>query len=98
MAYKFLISDITQINSQKSIGTDKGLAKIGDGIVNLAYSVAKSIYLTKKNSNRVLRTGLKVSKKILNVIKSAYLSKSSSIEEREQFSYLLKHSNSMNEE
>jgi len=74
MAYKFLISDINinQINSQKSIGTDRGLAKIGDGIVNLTYSIAKSIYLTKKNPNKVFRTGLKVSKKILsNALKNA---------------------------
>ena len=73
MAYEFLISDLNKINSQKSIGTDKGLAKIGDGIVNLAYSVAKSIYLTRNNSNnKVLRTGLKVSKKILsNALKNA---------------------------
>lgn len=73
MAYEFLISDLNKINSQKSIGTDKGLAKIGDGIVNLAYSVAKSIYLTRNNSNKeVVRTGLKVSKKILsNALKNA---------------------------
>ena len=73
MAYEFLISDLNKINSQKSIGTDKGLAKIGDGIVNLAYSVSKSIYLTRNNSNKkVLRTGLKVSKKILsNALKNA---------------------------
>ena len=48
MDYEFLIADLNRKKSQKSIGTDKGLAKIGDGIVNLAYSVAKSIYLTKK--------------------------------------------------
>ena len=73
MAYEFLISDLNKFNSQKSIGTDKGLAKIGDGIVNLAYSVAKSIYLTKNNSNKeIVRTGLKVSKKILsNALKNA---------------------------
>ena len=73
MVYEFLISDLNKINSQKSIGTDKGLAKIGDGIVNLAYSVAKSIYLTRNNSNKeVVRTGLKVSKKILsNALKNA---------------------------
>lgn len=68
MSYKFLISDL---NTQKSIGTDKGLAKIGDGIVNLAYSIAKSIYLTESSSN-VLRTGLKVNKTILsNALKNA---------------------------
>ena len=72
MAYKFLISDLDRLNTQKSIGTDKGLAKIGDGIVNLTYSMAKSIYLTKKNSKNILRTGLKVSKKILsNALKNA---------------------------
>jgi len=73
MAYEFLISDLNKFNSQKSIGTDKGLAKIGDGIVNLAYSVAKSIYLTRNNSNKeIVRTGLKVSKKILsNALKNA---------------------------
>ena len=73
MTYEFLIRDLNKINSQKSIGTDKGLAKIGDGIVNLAYSVAKSIYLTRNNSNKELvRTGLKVSKKILsNALKNA---------------------------
>jgi len=76
MAYKFLISDLKKFNSQKSIGTDKGLAKIGDGIVNLAYSVAKSIYLTKNSSDKVFRTGLKVSKKILsNSLKAADMKK-----------------------
>lgn len=64
MDYHFLIENIPY--TQKAIGTDKGLAKIGDGIVNLAYSVAKSIYLTKKDStNHITRTGDKVSKKIL---------------------------------
>ncbi|MFX1338061.1 MAG: ribonuclease III family protein [Promethearchaeota archaeon] len=68
MSYKFLIRDL---NSQKKIGTDKGLAKIGDGIVNLTYSIAKSIYLTKNSSN-ILRTGLKVNKTILsNALKNA---------------------------
>ena len=68
MSYEFLIRDL---NSQKSIGTDKGLAKIGDGIVNLAYSIAKSIYLTENSSN-ILRTGLKVNKTILsNALKNA---------------------------
>lgn len=68
MSYKFLISDL---NSQKRIGTDKGLAKIGDGIVNLAYSIAKSIYLTENSSN-ILRTGIKVNKMILsNALKNA---------------------------
>ena len=67
----FLIKDLGR--SQKEIGTDKGLAKIGDGIVNLAYSVAKSIVLTKNSSNhKIIRTGLKVSKKILaNALKNA---------------------------
>ena len=66
MDYEFLIRDLVSNKSQKAIGTDKGLAKIGDGIVNLAYSVAKSIVLTKSNrNNKVSRTGLKVSKKIL---------------------------------
>ncbi|TFG12438.1 MAG: hypothetical protein EU535_06220 [Promethearchaeota archaeon] len=68
MSYEFLISDL---DSQKTIGTDKGLAKIGDGIVNLAYSVAKSIYLTE-NSSKILRTGLKVNRTILsNALKNA---------------------------
>jgi hypothetical protein len=66
MDYEFLIEDLNKNKSQKAIGTDKGLAKIGDGIVNLAYSVAKSIVLTKSNINyKPSRTGLKVSKKIL---------------------------------
>ncbi|MBY8984596.1 MAG: hypothetical protein KGD65_06005 [Candidatus Lokiarchaeota archaeon] len=66
MDYEFLIKDLNSNKSQKAIGTDKGLAKIGDGIVNLAYSVAKSIVLTKSNiNNKASRTGLKVSKKIL---------------------------------
>jgi hypothetical protein len=66
MDYEFLISDINRNKSQKSIGTDKGLAKIGDGIVNIAYSVAKSIFLTKNNlNNKIVRTGKKVGKNIL---------------------------------
>jgi len=73
MDYEFLIRDLDLIKSQKAIGTDKGLAKIGDGIVNLTYSVAKSIYLTKNSpNNKILRTGIKVSKKILgNALKNA---------------------------
>ncbi|MHA2034819.1 MAG: ribonuclease III family protein [Promethearchaeota archaeon] len=73
MDYEFLIRDLKINKSQKAIGTDKGLAKIGDGIVNLAYSMAKSIVLTRTNqNNNVLRTGLKVSKKILaNSLKNA---------------------------
>ncbi len=64
MAYSFLINNIPK--TQKAIGTDKGLAKIGDGIVNLTYSVAKSICLTRNhNKNITIRTGQKVSKKIL---------------------------------
>lgn len=66
MVYDFLIKDISSKTSQKAIGTDKGLAKIGDGIVNLTYSVAKSIYLTKNNlNNKIIRTGKKVNKSIL---------------------------------
>ena len=73
MSYDFLLDDINSNLSQKTIGTDKGLAKIGDGIVNLTYSVAKSIYLTKNSQNKnVIRTGLKVSKIILsNALKNA---------------------------
>ncbi len=64
MSYEFLIRNIPF--TQKGIGTDKGLAKIGDSIVNLAYSVAKSVYLTKNDStDQVTRTGQKVSKNIL---------------------------------
>ena len=33
MDYEFLIRDLNINKSQKAIGTDKGLAKIGDGIV-----------------------------------------------------------------
>jgi hypothetical protein len=66
MPYDFLLKDINSTLNCKSIGTDKGLAKIGDGIVNLTYSIAKSIFLTKDNkNNNNIRTGLKVSKKIL---------------------------------
>ncbi len=66
MNYEFLLDDLNLLKSQKAIGTDRGLAKLGDGIVNLSYSVAKSIYLTKNNSNNTIsRTGIKVSKRIL---------------------------------
>ena len=66
MDYEFLIKDLNINLSQKAIGTDKGLAKLGDGIVNFSYSMAKSIYLTKNSSNeKTSRTGVKVSKKIL---------------------------------
>ena len=66
MPYDFLLKDINSTLTCKSIGTDKGLAKIGDGVVNLTYSIAKSIFLTKVNkNNKSIRTGLKVSKKIL---------------------------------
>ena len=77
MDYEFLIRDLNISKSQKAIGTDKGLAKIGDGIVNLTYSMAKSIVLTQSNlNNKVLRTGLKVSKKILaDSLKNANMKK-----------------------
>ena len=67
MPYDFLLKDINSNLTCKSTGTDKGLAKIGDGIVNLTYSLAKSIFLTKgSKNNKNVRTGLKVSKKILS--------------------------------
>ncbi|MFX0105392.1 MAG: ribonuclease III family protein [Candidatus Hodarchaeota archaeon] len=66
MDYEFLIKDLNLNKSRKIIGTDKGLAKIGDGIVNVAYSIAKSIYLTNNNpNNNIIRTGKKVGKNIL---------------------------------
>lgn len=66
MAYDILIRDLSSKASQKAIGTDKGLAKIGDSIVNFAYSVAKSIFLTKNSVNKkTIRTGKKVNKIIL---------------------------------
>jgi hypothetical protein len=66
MADNFLLKDLNLNLTQRSIGTDKGLAKIGDGIVNLTYSVAKSMYLTRNNkNNKIIRTGKKVSKTIL---------------------------------
>ncbi|KKM66480.1 hypothetical protein LCGC14_1480750 [marine sediment metagenome] len=68
MDYEFLIKDLKQNLSHKNIGTDKGLAKIGDGIVNLAYSVAKSAFLTKNNpNNNIVRTGKKVGRNILGI-------------------------------
>ncbi|MFX1345708.1 MAG: ribonuclease III family protein [Promethearchaeota archaeon] len=77
MDYEFLIRDLELNKSQKVLGTDKGLAKLGDAIVNLTYSMAKSIYLTKNNpNNKVLRTGVKVSKKILaTALKNANMRK-----------------------
>jgi hypothetical protein len=66
MADIFLLKDLNLNLTQRSIGTDKGLAKIGDSIVNLTYSVAKSMYLTRNNkNNKIIRTGKKVSKTIL---------------------------------
>jgi len=75
MTFNFLLDDLNQNLSQKTIGTDKGLAKLGDSIVNLAYSMAKSIYLTRNNqNNRIIRTGNKVSKIILaEALKNAEL-------------------------
>ncbi|KKN24360.1 hypothetical protein LCGC14_0895610 [marine sediment metagenome] len=77
MNYEFLVDDLNLLKSQRAIGTDKGLAKLGDGIVNLSYSMAKSIYLTKNNSNNnVSRTGIKVSKRILaDAIRNAQMKK-----------------------
>jgi len=75
MTFNFLLDDLNRSLSQKTIGTDKGLAKLGDSIVNLAYSMAKSIYLTRNNqNNRIIRTGNKVSKIILaEALKNAEL-------------------------
>ena len=77
MSYDFLLKDLKKNLTQKSIGTDKGLAKIGDGIVNLTYSIAKSIVLTRNSkNNKSIRTGLKVSKTILaNALKEADMKK-----------------------
>ncbi|MBY8988694.1 MAG: hypothetical protein KGD61_09590, partial [Candidatus Lokiarchaeota archaeon] len=77
MSYNFLLKDLNNNLTQKSIGTDKGLAKIGDGIVNLTYSVAKSIFLTRNSkNNKSVRTGVKVSKTILaNALKEADMKK-----------------------
>ncbi len=73
MSFDFLLKDLNNNLTQKSIGTDKGLAKIGDSIVNLTYSVAKSIVLTRNSkTNKNIRTGMKVSKTILaNALKKA---------------------------
>ncbi|MFX1274700.1 MAG: ribonuclease III family protein [Promethearchaeota archaeon] len=75
MSYDFLIKDLDIKKSKKAIGIDKGLAKIGDGVVNLAFSMAKSIFLTKNNKNNaIIRTGRKVSKDVLaNALKNAHL-------------------------
>jgi len=70
--FSFLISNLHE--KPKAIGTDKGLAKIGDGIVNFTYSVAKSIFLTQyKNSfHNPIREGEKVNKYVLsNALKNA---------------------------
>ncbi|MFW9940040.1 MAG: ribonuclease III family protein [Candidatus Thorarchaeota archaeon] len=77
MDYEFLIRDLELNKSQKVLGTDKGLAKLGDAIVNLTYSMAKSMYLTKNNpNNKIFRTGVKVSKKILaTALKNANMRK-----------------------
>jgi len=73
MVYDFLLKEINQHLSQKVIGTNKGLAKIGDELVNFVYSVAKSIYLTKNNlKGRAILTSRKVGKKVLaNALKDA---------------------------
>ena len=77
MSFDFLLKDLNNNLTQKSIGTDKGLAKIGDSIVNLTYSVAKSIILTRNSkNNKTIRTGMKVSKTILaNALKKADMKK-----------------------
>jgi len=77
MSFDFLLKDLNNNLTQKSIGTDKGLAKIGDSIVNLTYSVAKSIVLTRNSKiNKINRTGMKVSKTILaNALKKADMKK-----------------------
>jgi dsRNA-specific ribonuclease len=66
MVYDYLLDDINQHLSQKAIGTNKGLAQIGDELVNFVYSVAKSIYLTKNSpKNNIILTSKKVGRKIL---------------------------------
>ncbi len=71
LTFEILIKDVKF--SRKSIGIDKGLSTIGDGIVNLAYSIAKSLYLTKHSvNNKIIRTGKSVNKKVLsNALKNA---------------------------
>ena len=73
MVYYYLLKEINQNLSQKVIGTHKGLAKIGDELVNFVYSVAKSVYLTKNSANnKAILTSKKVGKNILaNALKAA---------------------------
>lgn len=73
MVYDYLLKEINQNLSQKVIGTHKGLAKIGDELVNFVYSVAKSVYLTKNSTNnKVILTSKKVGKNVLaNALKAA---------------------------
>lgn len=73
MPYEDLLKGFT--HTPKIIGTDKGLAQIGDAIVNLAYSMAKSLYNTEHSkSNKGIRTGKKVNQTILsNALKNAGL-------------------------
>jgi len=51
-----LQSFLPQFRTLKEIGTHKGLAKIGDTVVNLAYSIVKSRVLKKLDSRNVNRT------------------------------------------
>ncbi|MHA1149545.1 MAG: ribonuclease III family protein [Promethearchaeota archaeon] len=65
MSYEDLLKGF--IHKPKNIGTDKGLAQIGDIIVNLVYSIAKSLYNTEQSkSNKGIRTGKKVNQTILS--------------------------------
>ncbi len=74
--FSFLITDLHE--KPEKIGTDKGLAKIGDTIVNFTFSVAKSIYLTqyKNTLQNPIREGEKVNKYVLsNALKNANMRK-----------------------
>jgi dsRNA-specific ribonuclease len=75
MPYDSLLHDLQKDITPKRIGTDKGLAKLGDALINLAYSMAKSIYLSKiSESKNVIRTGMKVSREVLSKsLKDAHL-------------------------
>ncbi len=55
MDYSELIKDLDNL---KEVARNKGLARLGDEIINMAYSMAKSLYLGKCD-------GEKVNKKVL---------------------------------
>ena len=68
MEVKSRLSDysiiVKEIDSIEKAAKDKGLAKLGDEIINMVYSLAESVFINKPTGEKVNATTLSVSMKL----------------------------------